>query len=313
MSDDSSSRVEANGTRIGLFQRLTRGLRRKDATTHADPVEVLRERAESGEALGENQREMIIAAASFDRIRVGEIMVPRADIAAIEINTTLGEVARAFAEHQHSRFPIYTDVLDHPVGMVHVKDVLACLTPQEDGTVPHQPDERLLAKLKREVLFVPASLQLPNLLKQMRTKRCQMALVIDEYGGTDGLVTIEDLLEEIIGEIDDEYDDDAAEMLVALNTGRWEADARVELDMLQEQTGADFAMEDMEDEIDTIGGLVFAIAGRIPQRGELLKHPNGYEFEVVEVDARRIRKVRLRAPEHARGEPATIAAGANDS
>lgn len=303
MSDDSSSRVEANGTRIGLFARLTRGLRRKDANTNVDPVDVLRERAESGEALGENQREMIIAAASFDRIRVGEIMVPRADIFGVEIGMSLGEVARAFAEHQHSRFPIYTEVLDHPVGMVHVKDVLACLTPDENGVVPHKPDEKLLAKLKREILFVPASLQLPNLLKQMRTKRCQMALVIDEYGGTDGLVTIEDLLEEIIGEIDDEYDDDVASQLVVLNTGRWEADARVELDMLQEQTGADFAMEDMEDEIDTIGGLVFALAGRVPQRGELLKHPNGYEFEVVDVDARRIKKVRLRAPEHATGKP----------
>jgi CBS domain containing-hemolysin-like protein len=223
------------------------------------------------------------------------VMVPRADITAVEAEANLGEVARMFAEHQHSRMPIYSENLDTPLGFVHAKDVLGLLTPDEEGTTKALAADRVLMRLKRDLLYVPISMKLPNLLLQMRAKRCHMALVIDEYGGTDGLVTIEDLVEEIIGDIDDEHDDLDADLIVDVGKGVWEADARVELDEFSARAGVDLALVDLEDDIDTLGGLVFALAGRVPPRGEILHHPIGYDFEVVDADPRRIKRVRIRS------------------
>lgn len=312
MSEDPSSSTET--TKQGFWKRWGPKLRSKDASSGLDPAELLREREQSGETIERDQKDMIVKAASFDRLAVRDVMVPRADITAVEVNLTLGEVARMFAEHQHSRMPVYSENLDTPMGFIHVKDILALLTPAEDGSVSAKVDELVLSRLKRELLYVPISMKLPNLLLQMRAKRCHMALVIDEYGGTDGLVTIEDLVEEIIGDIDDEHDDLEAEMIIESATGVWDADARVELDVFSARAGVDLSLEDLEDDIDTLGGLVFALAGRVPPRGEILQHPTGYDFEVIDADPRRIKRVRIRSAKAvAKAVASAVSGGADET
>jgi CBS domain containing-hemolysin-like protein len=310
MSEDPSSSTEPS--KQSFWKRWGPKLRNKEASTGLDPAELLREREQSGETIERDQKDMIVKAASFDRLAVRDVMVPRADITAVEANTTLGEVARMFAHHQHSRMPIYSENLDTPMGFIHVKDILALLTPAEDGSVKAKADELVLPRLKRDLLYVPISMKLPNLLLQMRAKRCHMALVIDEYGGTDGLVTIEDLVEEIIGDIDDEHDDLDQELIVESSTGVWDADARVELDAFSARAGVDFTLEDMEDDIDTLGGIVFALAGRVPPRGEVLQHPTGYDFEVIEADPRRIKRLRIRSPKAVAKAVANAVSGGAD-
>lgn len=303
MADDSSG-SDADTPEGGFWRRWTKALRRKAGPdSSVDPMQLLRARAESGEAMERGQKDMIVKVASFDRLSVDDVMVPRADIVAVAADATLGEVARLFAEHQHSRMPIYRDNLDNPLGFVHVKDMLALLTPNEAGQLPSDVNDLPLGRLKRDLLYVPTSMKLPNLLLQMRAKRCHMALVVDEYGGTDGLVTIEDLVEEIIGDIDDEHDDLETDLITDRGPGLWEADARVELDDFSARAGVDLALEDLEDDIDTLGGLVFALAGRVPPRGEILRHPTGYEFEVIDADPRRIRRVRVRSAVAAAAAP----------
>jgi CBS domain containing-hemolysin-like protein len=310
MSDDPSS--IQGPQKQSFWKRWGPKLRNKDSSLGLDPAELLREREQSGETIERDQKDMIVKAASFDRLAVRDVMVPRADITAVEVNTTLGDVARLFALHQHSRMPLYSENLDTPMGFVHVKDILALLTPDLDGTVPSKCDDLVLSRLKRDLLYVPISMKLPNLLLQMRAKRCHMALVIDEYGGTDGLVTIEDLVEEIIGDIDDEHDDLDQELIVESGTGVWDADARVELDAFSARAGVDFALEDLEDDIDTLGGLVFALAGRVPPRGEILQHPTGYDFEVIEADPRRIKRLRIRSPKAVAKAVANAISGGTD-
>lgn len=310
MSNDPSS---INGlAKQSFWKRWAPKLRNKDASLGLDPAELLREREQSGETIERDQKDMIVKAASFDRLAVRDVMVPRADITGVEANTNLGDVARMFADHQHSRMPIYSENLDTPMGFVHVKDILALLTPNQDGTVKAKPDDLILPRLKRDLLYVPMSMKLPNLLLQMRAKRCHMALVIDEYGGTDGLVTIEDLVEEIIGDIDDEHDDLDQDLIADVGSGVWTADARVELDVFSARAGVDFMLEDMEDDIDTLGGLVFALAGRVPPRGEILQHPNGHDFEVIDADPRRIKRLRIRSPKAVAKDVADDVSGGAD-
>jgi CBS domain containing-hemolysin-like protein len=310
MSNDPSS---INGSvKQSFWKRWAPKLRNKDASLGLDPAELLREREQSGETIERDQKDMIVKAASFDRLAVRDVMVPRADITGVEANTNLGEVARMFADHQHSRMPIYSENLDTPMGFVHVKDILALLTPAEDGSVKAKPDELVLPRLKRDLLYVPMSMKLPNLLLQMRAKRCHMALVIDEYGGTDGLVTIEDLVEEIIGDIDDEHDDLDQDLIADVGNGVWTADARVELEIFSARAGVDFMLEDMEDDIDTLGGLVFALAGRVPPRGEILQHPTGYDFEVIDADPRKIKRLRIRSPKAVAKDVADDVSGGKD-
>lgn len=279
----------------GLFKRIKNVLsRRKLDEESAQIIESL----ENEESFSIGKREMLFKVASFDKLTIGEVMVPRADIIALEVNTPLGELARAFAEHQHSRIPLYRENLDTPIGFVHVKDVLSILTPDENGNVDADFSSKPLNRLKRELLFVPASMRLNNLLLQMRAKRCHMALVVDEYGGTDGLVTIEDLVEEIIGDIDDEYDDDTETFFIQKSPNLWEVDAKLELETFTEKTGIDLTHEDIETEIDTLGGLAFALAGHVPPRGEIITHPNGYELEILDADPRKIRRLLFRVAQN---------------
>lgn len=276
----------------GLLTRLKGALGRKKPLDQ-ESVDIIESLEQTNSEISSNKREMLFNVASFDRLNVGDVMIPRADILAVDIETPLGELAQIFTLHQHSRMPIYRESLDNPLGFVHVKDVLALMAPIGDGEIAAGLEEMPLGKIKRELLYVPLSMRLPSLLIQMRAMRCHMALVVDEYGGTDGLVTIEDLVEEIIGDIDDEYDDEVSSV-IERRANEWEADAKVTFEEFSDATGVDLLFEDMEDEIDTLGGLAFALAGRIPPRGEIILHPNGLEFEILDADPRKIKRLLLR-------------------
>lgn len=232
--------------------------------------------------------DMRLRLAEFEAETVADVMVPRADVVAVEVSCTLKELIDHFAEEAHSRLPVYRETLDDPVGFVHIKDVVAEIARGSEGE-----DQRPLDSIRREVLYVPASMPLTDLLVKMQASRIHLALVVDEYGGTDGLVTLEDLVEEIVGEIEDEHDEDTAQ-IVRRARNVYEVDARMEIDDFAEETGHDLALEEFEDEIDTLGGIAFALAGRIPVRGEVLRHPLGYDIEIVDGDMRRIRRLRLR-------------------
>ena len=236
------------------------------------------------------RREMIERVIAFDEKRVYDVMAPRADISAVEIETPLDELIRVFAEAGHSRIPIYRGDLDDPVGMVHIKDVVAIVAA---GEQPAAEEEPVLKKIRRDILYAPPSMRITDLLLRMQASRIHMALVIDEYGGTDGVVTIEDLVEEIVGEINDEHDDDDAPFIAPLAGGGWDVGARMELDDFAEETGVALPVDE-DEEIDTVGGFVVSLAGRVPQRGEVFVARDGFDVEVIEADARRVRRLRIR-------------------
>jgi CBS domain containing-hemolysin-like protein len=263
-----------------VLRRLSRGLKAEDSRHHghAEPA--------VGGAV-----DIVDQAEAFKTLRVSDLMTPRADINALDITTDFAEVVRCFAEHEHSRMPVYRDTLDDPVGVVNIKDVFKLLA--ADGGAP-SPTDPVLHRLRRELLYVPASMRAADLLLRMQGSRLHMALVIDEFGGTDGLVTLEDLLEAVVGDIADEYDEAAPAHVIPRPGGVFEADARASLEELEAALGEPVASEDLEEEIDTVGGLVGALAGRVPQRGEVIAHPGGFEFEVTDADPRRIKHVRIR-------------------
>jgi CBS domain containing-hemolysin-like protein len=212
-----------------------------------------------------------------------DVMVPRADIDAVEISTPLPELIRTMIRTTHARLPVYRETLDHVVGMVHIKDVLAFWD---------NPGAVKLSSLVRRLLFIAPTMPVLELLLQMQVSRIHMALVVDEHGGTDGLVTIEDVVEEIVGEIADEHDEEAAPALIARPDGSFVADARVRIEDFESRIGK-FLTEDEREDVDTLGGLVFYIAGRVPARGEVIRHESGIEFEVVDADPRRIRRLNI--------------------
>ena len=236
------------------------------------------------------QVDIVDQAEAFKTLRVADVMTPRADIVALELSCPFEEVVRQFAEAEHSRMPIYRDPLDEPIGVVNIRDVFKLLPP-EDGKPP--PPEPVLKRLRREILYVPPSMRAADLLIKMQASRIHMALVIDEFGGTDGLVTMEDLIEAVVGEIDDEYDEAEAQ-IVQRPGGVYEADGRAPLEDLEQVLGAELAPPDLEEEIETVAGLVTALAGRLPQRGEVIAHPGGFDLEVIDADPRRVKKVRVR-------------------
>ncbi|MFC6198015.1 hemolysin family protein [Ponticaulis profundi] len=226
-------------------------------------------------------------------MRVEDVMIPRAEIIAIDEETDLPGLTRLFAETTHSRLPIYRETLDDPVGLVHIKDLVTVLAAQANGEETNV--ERPLTGMRRDLLYVPPSMRLPDLLLKMQSTRMHLALVVDEYGGTDGLVSLEDLVEQIVGEIEDEHDEEVP-YITARGRGIWDVDARAEIPDFTEESGFDMSLPEYEDEIDTLGGVVFAIVGRIPQRGEIVRHPNGVDMEILEADTRRIKRIRLRCP-----------------
>jgi len=215
---------------------------------------------------------------------VVDAMVPRADIVAVPADISLPDLIRRFTVEAHSRMPVFRENLDDVIGMVHIKDVLGFVADQKPFD---------LHRILRQVPIVAPSMPVLDLLLHMRQVRQHMALVVDEFGGIDGLVTIEDLVEEIVGEIDDEHDIAVEPRLIPRPDGSLVADARIPIEDFQEQVGAVLEEEELED-IDTLGGLVFSLAGRVPARGELLRHPSGLEFEILEADPRRIKRLRVR-------------------
>ena len=240
--------------------------------------------------------DIVDQAEAFQTLRVSDVMTPRADILALEVSLPLLEVVRRFLDSEHSRMPVYRETLDDPIGVVHIKDLMRQIAPVEgrEPLVDGAWGEPVLHRLRRDLLYVPASMRAADLLLRMRVARIHMALVIDEFGGTDGLVTLEDLVEAVVGEISDEHDEAAEPQIVARPGGLLEADARVPLEELEALLGHALALPDPEEDIDTVAGLVVALAGRVPQRGEVILHPDGAEFEVVEADPRRIRRLRIR-------------------
>jgi CBS domain containing-hemolysin-like protein len=241
-------------------------------------------------------------AAAFQTITVGDVMTPRADITAVELSSPFEAVVATFAASEHSRIPVYRESLDDPVGVAHLKDVFAILADPNQSVAPETP---VLARIKRPTLYVPASMLAADLLLRMQTSRIHMAMVIDEFGGVDGLVTLEDVIEAVVGDIDDEHDEAAATQIVGRPGGVLEVDGRVMLEALEAALHADLTDPELEEEIDTAAGLVTALAGRVPERGEVITHPAGYEFEVTDADPRRVKRLRVRpAPPPAAAAPA---------
>lgn len=230
------------------------------------------------------ERQMVRNLLHFGERDAGDVGVPRADIIAVEERTTFDHLVQIFAEAGHSRLPVYRETLDQIIGMVHIKDVFNIL-----ATGAEHP--ATIAGLIRDPLYVPMSRGALDLLADMRQKRVHLAVVLDEYSGTEGLVTIEDLIEEIVGEIEDEHDDAPQALLVPLDGGAWDADARVSL----EEVGraVDPALEEAEDDVDTLGGLTAVLAGQVPEVGTCIDHPSGWRIEVTQADERRIHRLRL--------------------
>jgi CBS domain containing-hemolysin-like protein len=233
------------------------------------------------------ERQMVRNLLHFGERDAGDVGVPRADIIAVEETTSFADLVALFAQAGHSRLPVYREKLDTIVGMIHIKDVFQIL-----ATGAEHP--ATIAGLIREPLFVPMSRGALDLLADMRSKRVHLAVVLDEYFGTEGLVTIEDLIEEIVGEIEDEHDDAPEALLVPIEGGAWDADARAELEDAAELIDA--RLGEAEEDVDTLGGLTAVLAGRVPEIGECIDHPSGWRFEVIDSDERRINRLRLHPP-----------------
>lgn len=234
----------------------------------------------------QEEENMLQNVIGFGTSRVEDCMVPRADIIGVDKDAKIKDVLKLFSDSNHSRIPVYRETLDDPIGMLHMKDLISVFTDDNFNEIK-------LENFLREILFVPPSMKSRDLLVRMQTSRIHMALVIDEYGGTDGLVTIEDLIEEIIGEIEDElFEEDLDRIKIFEN--HIDTYARTSIEEINNLIGKSLFTEDIDEEINTIGGLVVVLAGRVPQRGELIKHPLGFEIEITDADSRKIKKVRLR-------------------
>lgn len=241
------------------------------------------------------ERQMVRNLLHFGERDAGDVGVPRADIVAVEERTSFAHLVQIFAEAGHSRLPVYREKLDTIIGMVHIKDVFAILA--RGG-----PQPASIASLIREPLYVPMSRGALDVLADMRSKRVHLAIVLDEYSGTEGLVTIEDLVEEIVGEIEDEHDEAPQALLIPLDNGGWDADARAELEDAAE--AIDERLGEADSDVDTLGGLAAVLAGHVPAIGECVVHPSGWTFEIIDADERRIHRLRLHPPAEQALEPA---------
>lgn len=326
-----------------LWSRAMRFFRSPDATSlRHDLAEALKTSDPEGDAaFSPEERAMLHNILRFREVRVEDVMVPRADIEAVEQDVTIGELMMIFEESGHSRMPVYYDSLDDPRGMVHIRDLLAYVTKQArnkrrngakaasvspsakagDKPIKAPKAEFDLARVDlgktvaeagiiRPVLFVPPSMLASDLMGRMQAARTQMALVIDEYGGTDGLASLEDIVEMVVGNIEDEHDDDQA-MITRVSDDVFIADARAELEEIAAMIGSDFDVREQLEDVDTLGGLIFGSLGRIPVRGEVVQALPGFEFHVLDADPRRVKRVRItrkrpsaprRRPQKAEGE-----------
>jgi hemolysin (HlyC) family protein len=300
----------ANGQHSGWLARLFGIRKRTQASFREDLADALAGDSLDSHAFSAEEKAMLNNILRLQDIRVEDLMVPRADIEAVEFNISLGKLLRVFEESGHSRMPVYAETLDDPRGMVHIRDVVAyftktaALSKSEIATrkrpVAANLDlkkvnlDKTLGSLKliRTVLFVPPSMLASDLMARMQAMRTQMALVIDEYGGTEGIVSLEDIVEVIVGDIEDEHDDDEQPMIADRGDGVFIIDAKAELEDVAEAVGGDFRVGEFGEDVDTIGGLLFALTGRVPVRGEIVEGL-GFEFSVIDADPRRIRRIEL--------------------
>jgi len=340
-SDNSSSEGPSSGSknageprssdpRGGLFDRFRNliGGWRSSGSLRTDLAEVLAANVDAGADLTVTERSMLKSILGLRELRIGDLMVPRADIVAVQKDISLGELLTVFANAGHSRLVVYDDTLDDPVGMVHIRDLVAhltqrAMTPRREigakpvAAAPTAPPVRngktdngrvipsfnlkaielgtslSAGKLIRRLLFVPPSMPTIELLASMQASRIHLALVIDEYGGTDGIVSMEDLVEVIVGDIEDEHDDDDAPLIAKQADGTFIADARASLEEVAEAVDPAFALGEEAEEVDTLGGLLVTLAGRVPVRGEIVLGPGGFEIEVLDADPRRVKRLRI--------------------
>lgn len=310
----------------GWFLRTIRSLFGwRNGSIRADLKDVLDEMPPSESGFSPEESRMLKNILALRERRVGDVMVPRADIVSVQQDIPLGELVRTFEGAGHSRLVVYNDTLDDPVGMVHIRDLIAFMTaraavdPEKNAKrkkpLPAGLDFKAIdlatplssAKIVREILFVPPSMRAIDLLARMQATRIHLALVVDEYGGTDGLISIEDIVEQIVGEIADEHDEDEMPSVVRQPDGSYIADARASLEDVVAIVGNDFQAGDAAEEVDTLGGYLVTRAGRLPLRGEIITGPDLFEFEVLDADPRRIKRVRitrLKEPREAAREPA---------
>lgn len=325
-TDDPDSRIApshalvplaANGqtgngeTKSNWFWRIIFGRRNGAASLREDLADALNTDTGEAHVFSAGEKTMLNNILRLQDVRVEDLMIPRTDMVAVENTITLGKLLKLFEDSGHSRMPVYGDTLDDPLGMVHIRDVLAYITKtsalsnRAKAARKHMPEgeldlkkvnlEKPLSALKvmRTVLFVPPSMLAVDLLARMQATRTQIALVIDEYGGTEGLVSMEDIVEVIVGDIEDEHDDDENEpQIVDKGDGIFLVDAKAELEDIVEVIGDDFQVGDHSEDVDTIGGLIFALIGRVPIRGEVIEGLN-FEFRVVDADPRKIKKIEL--------------------
>ena len=322
----------------GWLTRVVRALfGRKPETIRADLRDVLDAMTPGETGFSPEESRMLKNILGLRERRVGDVMVPRADIVAVQQDIKLGELVRVFEGAAHSRLVVYNDTLDDPVGMLHIRDLIAFMTaraavnPEKNAKrkkpLPAGLDFKAIdlamplsaAKIVREMLFVPPSARVMDLLARMQATRIHLALVVDEYGGTDGLISIEDIVEEIVGEIADEHDEDETPQVVRQADGSFIADARARVEDVAAVIGNDFDPGAAADEVDTFGGYLVTRAGRLPVRGELIPGPGLFEFEVLDADPRRVKRVRItrlkerrerpREQPRKRGEPDVVLAG----
>ena len=294
---------------------FTRALRRmfgwRGGSIRSDLKDVLEAMTPGESGFSPEESRMLRNILGLRERRIGDVMVPRADIVAVQQNIALGELMRTFEGAGHSRLVVYDDTLDDPVGMVHIRDLIAFMTeraavdPEKNAKrkkpFPAGLDLKTVnlamplsaAKIMRPILFVPPSMRAMDLLARMQATRMHLALVIDEYGGTDGVVSIEDIVEQIVGEIADEHDEDELPAVVHQPDGSFVADARAKLEDMVPIVGSDFDVGDAAEEVDTLGGYLVTRAGRLPLRGEIIPGPGLFEFEVLDADPRRIKRVRI--------------------
>lgn len=289
--DSSSQKTPGLLYRLGHFLGV---VREAEPSLRESLEEVIEEHDEDGEgeALGDDERVMLMNVLKYGELRIDDIMVPRADIVAIDAATSLHDLVGVFSDATHSRLPVYRGSLDELIGMVHVKDVVHLF-----GRPVTRGEDDSIGKLLRPVIFVAPSMKLMDLLAQMKAKRTHMAIVVDEYGGTDGLVTIEDLVEQIVGDIEDEHDESVPQRLLEREDGSYDVDARTPLSELEEMLGCDLLPDERDEDVETVGGMVASLEGRVPGVGETISHPLGYGFEITSADPRRILRVRVSPPE----------------
>ena len=287
-----------NRFRAGLASLI--GRRATEPSVRESIAELVQEAADAAQLPGQapeldrQERALIANVLRLRGITADDVMVPRADIVAMAVDLTLDQAVTLLRQEGHSRLPVYREQLDDVVGMVHVKDVFAYVG---------RPEAFKLESILRRPLLVAPQVPVLDLLLQMRQARVHLALVVDEYGGIDGLVTIEDLVETIVGDISDEHDEIAGPMVIERPDGALDIDALMPVEDFEARVGPVLTEDEREADIDTVGGLVFTLAGRVPARGEVLGHPSGWEFRVLEADPRRIRRLRARRVVTAPAEP----------